>query len=75
MIRLTDEQWERIREHFPEEHIAEGRPGRKPIPTRKVLEAVLWILNPGAQWHMLPQSNLDFTAVFFEGTPVKLAFG
>src|SRR5260370_17724906 len=23
MIRLTDEQWERIRDHFPEEHIAE----------------------------------------------------
>src|SRR5262249_19277936 len=34
MIRLTDEQWERIRSHFPEEHIADGRPGRKPIPHR-----------------------------------------
>jgi transposase len=56
MIRLTDEQWERIRDHFPEESIADGRPGRKPTPTRCVLEAVLWILNTGAQWHMLPQS-------------------
>jgi len=56
MIRLTDEQWERIRSHFPEEHIADGRPGRKPIPPRRVLEAVLWLLNIGAQWHMLPQS-------------------
>src|SRR5262245_37997649 len=56
MIRLTDEQWERMRDHFPEEHIADGRPGRKPTPTRRVLEAVLWILNTGAQWHMLPQS-------------------
>src|SRR4029453_6863757 len=45
MIRLTDEQWERIRMHFPEEHIPDCRPGRKPIPTRRVLEAVLWILN------------------------------
>src|ERR1700757_525432 len=45
MIRLTDEQWERIRDHFPEENIADGRPGRRPIPTRYVLEAVLWILN------------------------------
>src|SRR6516164_5925474 len=56
MIRLTDEQWERIRDHFPEENIADGRHGRKPTPARCVLEAVLWILNTGAQWHMLPQS-------------------
>jgi transposase len=52
---LTDEQWECIRRHFPD-----GRPGRKPIPTRRVLEAVLWILNTGAQWHMLPQSFPNF---------------
>ena len=63
MIRLTDEQWERIREHFPEENIPEGRPGRKPIPTRRVLEAVLWILNTGAQWHMLPQSFPNYKTV------------
>jgi transposase len=60
MIRLRDEQWERIRDHFPEENIADGRPGRKPIPTRCVLEAVLWILNTGAQWHMLPQSYPNY---------------
>jgi hypothetical protein len=29
-----------IRNHFPEEHIPDGRPGRKPIPTRRVFEAV-----------------------------------
>jgi hypothetical protein len=51
MIRLTDEQWERIRRHFS--HIPDGRPGRKPIPTRDVLEVALWILTSGAQWHML----------------------
>ncbi len=63
MIRLTDEQWERIWKHFPEENIPPGRPGRKPIPTRKVLEAVLWILNTGAQWHMLPQSYPNYKTV------------
>src|SRR5262249_15263152 len=63
MIRLTNEQWERIRNHFPEEHIADGRPGRKPIPTRRVFEAVLWILNTGAQWHMLPQSYPNYKSV------------
>jgi transposase len=45
MIRLSDEHWERIRDHFSEEHIPDGRPGRKPVPTPRVLEAVLWILN------------------------------
>jgi transposase len=63
MIRLRDEQWERIRKHFPEEHIADDRPGRKPIATRQVLEAVLWILNTGAQWHMLPQSYPNYKTV------------
>ena len=63
MIRLSDEQWERIRSHFPGEHIPDGRPGRKPIPTRRVLEAVLWILNTGAQWHMLPQSYPNYKTV------------
>ena len=63
MLRLSDEHWERIREHFPEEHIPEGRPGRKPIPTHAVLEAVLWILNTGAQWHMLPQCYPHYKTV------------
>ena len=63
MIRLSDEQWGRIRKHFPEENIPEGRAGRKPIPTRKGLEAVLWILNTGAQWHMLPQSYPNYKTV------------
>src|SRR5262245_36401128 len=63
MIRLTNKQWERIRNHFPEEHIPDGRPGRKPIPTRGVFEAVLWILNTGAQWHMLPQSYPNYKSV------------
>jgi transposase len=63
MLRITDEQWELIREHFPEEHIPDDRPGRKPIPARKVLEAVLWVLNTGAQWHMLPQSYPNYKTV------------
>jgi len=63
MVRLTDEQWERIREYFPEENLPEGRPGRKLVPTRAVLEAVLWILNTGAQWHMLPQSYPNYKTV------------
>src|SRR2546429_4711235 len=60
VLKLRDDQWERIREHFPEENVPDGRPGCKPIPTRRVLEAVLWILNTGAQWHMLPQGYPNY---------------
>lgn len=63
MLKLRDEQWERIREHFPEENVPDDRPGRKPIATRRVLEAVLWILNTGAQWHMLPQGYPNYKTV------------
>src|SRR5215831_15073812 len=63
MIRLLDSEWERIREHFPEENISDGRRGRKPVPARLVLEAVLWILNTGAQWHMLPQCYPNYKTV------------
>src|SRR5512134_2987407 len=63
MQRLSDVQWERIREHFPEENVPDGRPGRKPVPARQVLDAVLWILNTGAQWHMLPQYYPNYKTV------------
>lgn len=63
MLRLSDEHWDRIRDHVPEENIPAGRAGRKPIPTRRVLEAVLWILNTGAQWHMLPQYYPNYKTV------------
>lgn len=63
MIKLTNANWDRIKHHFPEENIPEGRAGRKPIPTRQVFEAVLWILNTGAQWHMLPQSYPNYKTV------------
>jgi transposase len=63
MLRLRDDQSERIREHFPEEYLPESRPGRKPVPARAILEAVLWILNTGAQWHMLPQCYPNYKTV------------
>ena len=62
-MRMCDEHWERIRHHFPEENIPDGRAGRKPVPTREVLDAVLWILNTGAQWHMLPQCYPNYKTV------------
>lgn len=60
MLRVRDDQGERIQDQFPEEHILESRPGRKPVPARAVLEAVLWIRNTGAQWHMLPPCSPNY---------------
>jgi transposase len=62
-MHISDADWNRIREHFPEENIPDGRPGRKPVPTRAVLDAVLWILNTGAQWHYLPQCYPNYKTV------------
>lgn len=43
-----------------------GRAGRKPVLARAVLEAVLLILNTGAQWHMLPQCYPNYKTVLRE---------
>jgi transposase len=47
----------------PKEHVPEDRPRRKPIPARRILEAVVWILNTGAQWHMLLQGYPNYKTV------------
>jgi transposase len=60
---MSDERWELIRRHSPEEHCPDGRPGHRPIPACKVPEAVLWILETGAQWHALPQSRPNHETV------------
>jgi hypothetical protein len=41
-------------EHFPKGQIALIQPGRKQVPTGKVLEAPLSILATDAGWHGLP---------------------
>lgn len=53
MLRITGDQWELIRKHFPEEHCPDDRPVASRSRHRKVLEAVLRILNTSAQLHML----------------------
>lgn len=56
MVRISDVHRIRISHHFPEESIPVKRPGHKPLPARRVLDAVPWVLKTGAQWHMLRQS-------------------
>jgi len=62
-MKISDGHWCRIQKYFPEEKIPDGRPGRKPVPARQILDAVLWILTTGAQWAMLPQSYPDHKTV------------
>lgn len=63
MLRLRDDQWDRIREHFPEEHIPDSRPGRKPVPTRAVLDAVLLDSEYRGPGHFPPQCYPTYKTV------------
>ena len=49
--RLTDEHWSFIDPHLPSSQASTGRP---PRDRRQVFEAILWILQTGAQWRALP---------------------
>ncbi len=40
-MQITDEQWNRIKNLFPEESEDKAKPGPKPVPARKILEAVI----------------------------------
>jgi transposase len=53
-MQITDAQWDRIKHHFPEEAVDYAKRGPKPVPSRQILEAILWILKTGSQWAMLP---------------------
>ena len=53
-MRLTEAQWEKIKDLIPEgRRRADGR-GRPWRDKREVLEGILWILKTGAQWNHLP---------------------
>lgn len=53
-MRLTDAQWEKIKDLIPEgKRRADGK-GRPWRDKRGVFEGILWILKTGAQWSHLP---------------------
>lgn len=47
---LSDEQWQLIRKLIPQP----SRRGRRRIPRRLVLDAILYVVRTGCQWRMLP---------------------
>lgn len=49
--RLTDREWELIRDVFP----PPARTGRPPRNRREIVDGILWILRTGAPWRDLPE--------------------
>ena len=48
---LADEQWDFIKDIFPEP----AKTGRPPRDRRQVVDGILWILRAGAPWRDLPE--------------------
>ena len=51
---LTDHQWEKIAPLLPRPRTS-SKGGRKPVPNRRCLEGILWVLRSGARWKDLPR--------------------
>ncbi|MGA3049804.1 MAG: transposase, partial [Terracidiphilus sp.] len=51
---LKDEQWELIAPLFPEPRRRRDRRGRPWAWNRSCLEGILWVLQTGAAWRLLP---------------------
>jgi transposase len=51
---VSDELWKRIGPLLPCKQRRFPYPGRKPVPVRKVLRGILYVLHTGIQWEYLP---------------------
>ncbi|MCG8327761.1 MAG: IS5 family transposase [Chitinophagales bacterium] len=56
--RLTDGQWEVIKEYLPVKR-------KRQLDLREVFNAILWITRTGAQWRNLDSSFPSWTAVYY----------
>jgi transposase len=52
---LNDEQWELIEPLLPEPRLRRDRRGRPWASNRACFEGILWILQTGAAWRVLPE--------------------
>ena len=51
---VPDRMWEQIRDLLPPEK-EPGTPGRPPVPFRKVLNGILFVLRTGCHWNAVPE--------------------
>ena len=51
---IPEKMWQRIRPLLPPEK-EPGTPGRPPVPFRKVMDGILFVLRTGCQWKALPR--------------------
>jgi transposase len=49
-LLLNDQQWEKVSRLIPESKSG----GRPPLPRRRILNGIFWILRTGAPWRDLP---------------------
>lgn len=63
MKQVDDQEWESIKECFPEDKNYLRKNGRKPVPARDILDAALWVAYNDAQWYMLPQCYPNYKTV------------
>ena len=55
-MKLTNAQWEAVKDCFPEDEFEANPKGGRPfLPVREVLDAVLWIMRTGAPWADMPR--------------------
>lgn len=57
---LSDRQWQLIRQLLP----IPAKVGRKPIPRRRIINAILYAARTGCQWRMLPRSFPNWSTVY-----------
>ena len=57
---ISDNQWEIIEQHLPKPKCT----GRPSLNSRKVFNAILWILESGAKWRYIPQEFGNWNSIY-----------
>lgn len=61
LLRLREDQWQRVEPLLPPQNETGGRPAR---PHRPMVEAMIWVLRTGAPWRDLPPAYGPWQSVY-----------